>query len=40
LRAENSLLFQIKFKGLAGDSGHINSILKEGIYGYDSKNSF
>ena len=40
LRAENSLLFQIKFKGLAGDNGHINSILKEGIYGYGSKNSF
>tara|TARA_A100001015_G_scaffold266734_1_gene316186 strand:- start:258 stop:2840 length:2583 start_codon:yes stop_codon:yes gene_type:complete len=40
LRAENSLLFQIKFKGLAGDSGHINSILKEGIHGYGSKNSF
>ncbi len=40
LRAENSLLFQIQFKGLAGDNGHINSILKEGIHGYGSKNSF
>lgn len=40
LKARNSILFQIQFKGLAGDDGRIDSILQKGIYGYETMHGF
>ena len=40
LQARNSILFQIQFKGLAGNDGRIDSILQKGIYGYKTKDGF
>ncbi len=40
LNARNSILFQIQFKGLAGDDGRIDSILQKGIYGYETMHGF
>ncbi|MDE0840552.1 MAG: LPS assembly protein LptD [Porticoccaceae bacterium] len=40
LQARNSILFQFQFKGLAGSGGRIDSILQEGIYGYETVENF
>ena len=40
LQARNSILFQIQFKGLAGNDGRIDSILQKGIYGYEPMHGF
>ena len=40
LEAENSILVQIQFKGLAGAGGPIDSILQKGIYGYEKRDDF
>ena len=40
LKARNSILFQIQFKGLAGDDGRIDSILQKSIYGYETMHGF
>jgi LPS-assembly protein len=36
----NGIFLQIQFKGIAGASGRVASILKKGIYGYDSLEKF
>jgi LPS-assembly protein len=40
LKARNSILFQFQFKGLASSGGRVDSILKEGIYGYETVENF
>jgi LPS-assembly protein len=35
LRGKNGLFFQIEFKGLAGSSGRVDTMLSNGIYGYE-----
>jgi len=35
LRARNGIFFQIQFKGLAGTGGRIDTMLNNGIYGYE-----
>jgi LPS-assembly protein len=37
LKLTNGIFFQIQFKGLAGANGRVDSILKNGIYGYGSQ---
>ncbi len=37
LNFTNGIFFQIQFKGLAGSSSRVDSMLKNGIYGYDYK---
>ncbi len=37
LKLTNGLFFQIQFKGLAGANGRVDSMLKNGIYGYGSQ---
>ena len=40
LRGKNGLFFQIEFKGLAGNSGRVDTILRNGIYGYEHTENF
>ena len=40
LEARNSILFQFQFKGLASSGGRVDSILQEGIYGYETVENF
>ena len=40
LEARNSILFQFQFKGLASNGGRVDSILQEGIYGYETVENF
>ncbi len=37
LKLVNGIFFQIQFKGLAGSNGRVDSMLKNGIYGYGSQ---
>ena len=37
LKLTNGIFFQIQFKGLAGANGRVDSMLKNGIYGYGSQ---
>jgi len=37
LKLTNGIFFQIQFKGLAGSGGRVDSMLKNGIYGYESQ---
>jgi LPS-assembly protein len=37
LKLTNGIFFQIQFKGLAGSNGRVDSMLKNGIYGYGSQ---
>jgi LPS-assembly protein len=37
LKLVNGVFFQIQFKGLAGSNGRVDSMLKNGIYGYGSQ---
>jgi LPS-assembly protein len=37
LKLSNGIFFQIQFKGLAGANGRVDSMLKNGIYGYGSQ---
>ncbi len=37
LTLSNGIFFQIQFKGLAGSGGRVDSMLKNGIYGYGSE---
>jgi LPS-assembly protein len=36
----NGIFLQIQFKGIAGASGRVTSILKKGIYGYEPLENF
>ena len=40
LRGKNGLFFQIQFKGLAGSSGRVDTMLRNGIYGYEQTENF
>ncbi len=40
LTLSNGIFFQIQFKGLAGSGGRVDSMLKNGIYGYGSEENF
>jgi LPS-assembly protein len=40
LRARNGIFFQIQFKGLAGTGGRIDTMLNNGIYGYEPLENF
>lgn len=39
LRAKNGIAFKIEFKGLAGSGSRLDTILKNGIYGYEYSES-
>ena len=36
----NGIFLQIQFKGITGDSGRVTSLLKKGIYGYESLGNY
>ena len=40
LEANNGIFFQIQFKGLAGVSSRVDTMLKNGIYGYEPLENF
>ena len=40
LKARNGIFFQIQFKGLAGTGGRIDTMLNNGIYGYEPLENF
>jgi LPS-assembly protein len=40
LKTNRGIFFQIQFKGLAGISSRVDTMLKNGIYGYEPLENF
>ena len=40
LEHDNGVFFQIQFKGLAGSGSKVDSILQDGIYGYEPQSNY
>lgn len=40
LRSQDGIMLQVQFKGLASNSGRVDTMLEKGIYGYESQVNF
>jgi LPS-assembly protein len=40
LKGKNGIFFQIQFKGLAGTGSRVDTMLNNGIYGYEPQENF